>query len=152
MRSWQAAYPGLIPQDYLDALQPEDRIGWWRDAIASDPWPAVLVGEEAGLVVGFASVSPTRDDDADPSVVGEVQTVYLAPEVFGQGKGAVLLRTAVEELQAAGFREATLWALDTNSRARAFYERHGWTHDGATKRHDWISFVATDVRYRRPLA
>jgi len=152
VRSWQGAYPGLIPQDYLDALRPEDRVGWWRDALATTPWPVVLVAEEDGAVIGFASVSPTRDADDDSSTVGELQTIYLHPDAFGRGKGASLLHAALEVLRTAGFTEATLWALETNTRARRFYERHGFVNDGVTKRHDWIAFVATDVRYRITLA
>ena len=29
VRSWKSAYPGLIPQPYLDALRPEDRLARW---------------------------------------------------------------------------------------------------------------------------
>jgi len=47
----------------------------------------------------------------------------------------------------AGYETATLWALDTNTRARRFYEIGGWKIDGATKLHDWGTFVCTDVRY-----
>jgi hypothetical protein len=38
--------------------------------------------------------------------------------------------------------------LETNARARRFYEGHGWRFDGTTKPHDWGTFVVTDVRYR----
>lgn len=152
VRTWQAAYPGLIPQDYLDALRPEDRLGQWEQALGAAPWPAVVVAEDDGRVVGFTSFGPSRDEDADPAEVGEVQTVYLDPAHWGHGDGAELLGAAVDELRRAGFRRATLWVLDTNARARGFYEHLGWQADGATMRHDWGAFVATDVRYARALA
>jgi hypothetical protein len=44
-----------------------------------------------------------------------------------------------------------LWALDTNVRARRFYEIGGWATDGATKFHDWGTFQCTDIRYVRDL-
>lgn len=152
VRTWKTAYPGLIPQDYLDALRPEDRLGQWEDAIGSWAWPAVVVAEDDDGLVGFTSFGPSRDADADPAEVGEVQTVYLDPGHWGRGDGAVLLDAAIDGLRRAGFRRATLWVLDTNARARGFYEHLGWRADGATMLHDWGAFVATDVRYARALA
>ncbi len=54
---------------------------------------------------------------------------------------------ALAALRDGGFAYATLWVLGTNARARRFYERRGWRHDGASKLHDWEAFVATDLRY-----
>jgi ribosomal protein S18 acetylase RimI-like enzyme len=165
VRSWKQAFPGLIPQDYLDALAPEDRIASWHDTLAATAWPrtgtfvvvrgvapADVPGEAESAVVGFASISPSRDDDADPDVVGEIQTVYLDPAAWGTGAGDMLMSGALEELRAAGFTSVTLWTLVTNARARRFYERRGWKADGTSKPHDWGAFVATDVRYVIDLA
>lgn len=152
VRSWKAAFPGLLPQDYLDGLRPEDRLDQWQEALgAQGPWPAVLVAEEGDDLLGFAAVGPTRDDDAGGADIGELYTLYLDPEAFGGAVGAALLDSAVEVLRSGGFEKATLWVLHSNVRARRFYELHGWTADGTTKEHDWDAFVATDVRYVRTL-
>ncbi|MDQ6926250.1 MAG: nucleotidyltransferase domain-containing protein [Candidatus Eremiobacteraeota bacterium] len=42
-------------------------------------------------------------------------------------------RRAISGLRGAGSAEATLWVLDTNVRARRFYESAGWAPDGTTK-------------------
>jgi ribosomal protein S18 acetylase RimI-like enzyme len=158
VRSWKGAYPGLIPQSYLDALAPEDRVDAWEEALAATSWPRtgtiVLLGpsagdgEDEGPITGFVSISPTRDEDADPEHVGEIVTFYLDPSAFGSGGADLLMSAAFVALEAAEYGAATLWVLDTNARARRFYERRGWQPDGASKRHDWGAFVATDVRYR----
>ena len=151
VRSWKAAFPGLLPQDYLDALQPEDRLpGWQHTLEGAAPWPVVLVGEENGRMVGFVEVAPSGDPDAEERT-GEVRTIYLDPAAWGAGCGVALLDAGVSVLVEGGFAEACLWVLHSNSRARRFYERQGWWPDGATKEHDWHVFVATDVRYRRQL-
>jgi len=150
VRSWKTAFSGLLPQDYLDALRPEDRLGQWQEALSSSPWPVVLVGEEAGRVVGFVAVAPSGDAGAGDDV-GEVETVYLDPGAWGSGRGAMLLDAGLAELERAEFARATLWVLHSNERARRFYERHGWVADGAVKEHDWVAFTATDVRYGRAL-
>jgi ribosomal protein S18 acetylase RimI-like enzyme len=157
VRSWKGAYPGLIPQSYLDALTPDDRVDQWEQALDATAWPRtgtiVLLGPAAGEgadkgpLTGFVSISPTRDDDADPDDVGEILTLYLDPPAFGSGGADLLMSAALVALRAAAYTTATLWVLDTNARARRFYERRGWQPDGASKRHDWGAFVATDVRY-----
>ena len=155
VRSWQGAFPGLIPQDYLDALRPEDRLDMWRDTLAATAWPRlgtfVAVPDDAPIV-GFVCLGPSRDAEADPSTVGEIYTIYLDPPAWGSGAGGLLLDAALEEMRAGSYRRATLWTLGTNDRARRFYARHGWQADGASKLHDWGAFVATDVRYGIDLA
>lgn len=151
VRSWKAAFPGLIPQEYLDALAPEDRLPMWRDALAATSWPRVgtlaVVDDTDATITGFAAIGPSRDDDADPAEVGEVYTIYLDPSVWSTGAGAALLDAAEAEMRLASYRRATLWTLGTNERAKRFYERRGWKPDGSTKLHDWGAFTATDVRY-----
>jgi GNAT superfamily N-acetyltransferase len=98
--------------------------------------------------VGFAHVAPSRDDDAEEDV-GELTAIYVLPDVWGHGGGRLLIERALESLGSAGFAEATLWVLDTNGRARRFYEAAEWHPDGASKVDDRQSFRMTDVRYRR---
>lgn len=155
VRSWKAAYPGLVPQDFLDALTPEVRLGPWREILSTAPSARaatlVLVTESDDRVLGFVSYGASRDEDAEEAVVGEVQALYLDPTAWGRRSGADLLRAAVAELESGGFGVATLWVLETNARARRFYEKLGWRPDGTSKLHDWKAFVATDVRYRLQL-
>jgi GNAT superfamily N-acetyltransferase len=163
VRTWQGAYPGLIPQSYLDALRPEDRLPMWEEVLARTAWPRlgtfVLLGPGGadvdlrtadGAVVGFASFGPSRDGDAADSV-GELHTLYVDPGSWERGGATRLIDAVVDALRDAGFTRATLWVLDTNARARRFYERRGWRPDGSTQLHDWGAFVATDVRYGRAL-
>jgi GNAT superfamily N-acetyltransferase len=150
VRSWQAAYPGLLPQDYLDELDPQKSLGRWQTILGATAWPATgtLVLTDATAIAGFAGLGPTRDDDDDPTAVGELQTLYLDPGHWRRGGGSLLLGAVQYQLRRAGFGSASAWVLETNARARLFYEGHGWRFDGTTKPHDWGTFVVTDVRYR----
>ena len=56
-----------------------------------------------------------------------------------------------EELERRGFRNATLWVLASNDRARRFYEREGWEADGATKVDEFGTVEMREVRYARRL-
>lgn len=151
VRSWQAAYVGLIPQQYLDSLSVDARrLDRWNRTLAETAWPrsGTLVAVLDERVVAFAGISPSRDDDQDSATVGEVQAIYAVPEVWGRGIGRALMNSAIAALTHAGFSFATLWVLDTNRRARRFYEAGPWRADGATKREDTGQFVIHEIRYR----
>jgi ribosomal protein S18 acetylase RimI-like enzyme len=153
VRSWQEAYRGHMPQDYLDGLDPERRArGWTRLLTERDPARSgILIAEAADDLLGFVSYCKSRDDDVDPVVVGEVEAIYLMPSAWGGGIGRRLMTGAAGGLAAAGFTQATLWVLEANDRARRFYAAVGWTADGTTKQVDSLGFPIIEVRYRRSL-
>jgi hypothetical protein len=62
------------------------------------------------------------------------------------------MSAAVDTLRDAAFIEATLWVLDTNARARRFYEIAGWAVDDAERLEQLRGFLVREVRYRRTLA
>lgn len=153
VRSWQSAYRGLIPQDFLDALDPRQRVGRWEQLIAAADWPrsATLVADTGSEILGFAHLVPTRDNDANPAQVGEITSIYLLPNHWGTGLGRTLMTAALEVFAAAAYHEATLWVLDTNERAQRFYEAGGWHPDGSAKLDTTLGLPLHELRYRRAL-
>ncbi len=152
VRSWQSAYPGLLPQDYLDGLDPAVRAERWLGVLTTEvrPGEQVFVVESGGEVVGFVSVGPSRDGSggSPEGEVGEVHAIYLLPRWWGQGLGVRLLVAGLDHLRENGFRSATLWVLESNTRARRFYERCGWALDGAATVDTSLGFPMSEVRYR----
>lgn len=148
VRSWQEAYRGQLPQALLDGLSVERRTTQVRDMLSA-PQHGMWVAIEDGQVVGFASVGDARDADTTPDT-GELYAIYLAPQAWGIGVGRALHDTAVTAL-ATNYAEAILWVLETNARARRFYERQGWVTDGARKEEQRGDAVLEEVRYRRAL-
>ena len=56
VRAWQAAYRGLMPDDHLAGLRPEDRALRYDFASGDAARPRTLVAVEADTVLGFATV------------------------------------------------------------------------------------------------
>ena len=75
----------------------------------------MVVAERSGTPVGVAAT-------AECWLVG----LYVIPEEWGTGVADHLHDDVVERMRAAGCREARLWCLEENHRARRFYERRGW--------------------------
>ena len=142
---WKAAYRGMIDPDFLDALNAtEERIASWTDRLASQaPGGVSLVAENDGIVVGFAVLLPSRDEDVPDAA--ELLGLYVDPARRSTGIGAALMQ--------AGFARMPqpvhiLWTLEGNGPARRFYERRGFVTDGAQKVFD-VPGQPLEIRYRR---
>ncbi|MAT97505.1 MAG: GNAT family N-acetyltransferase [Anaerolineaceae bacterium] len=132
VQSWQGAYRGLLPDDFLANLSVERRIEQWQ-RVLSNPANNVPVYEDEGQVVGFVSYGRTRDEDLDQDKTGEIYAIYLLPDRWGKGFGAALMKESLARLEKQGYQAVSLWALTGNERAIRFYEQFGFKPDGTTK-------------------
>lgn len=149
VRSWQAAYRGIVPDAVLDRLDPVAEAGRWRGRDRAGHH----VAEAGGRVVGWLYVGPYRSDQDDsgpvpPAGSGEIHAIYLLPEVWGQGAGRSLLAYGLGELRRGGAVPVLLWVFAANDRARRFYERAGFAPDGGTHDYEIGGATLPEVRYR----
>jgi ribosomal protein S18 acetylase RimI-like enzyme len=139
-RTWRAAYEHVFGAELLAARTPD--VALWEGVLArgrSD----VHVADDEG-VVGFVSTGESRDADA----AAELYAIYVLPNGWGTGAGTALMRAGLDAMRARFSGEAVLWVLEDNPRARRFYEREGWTVDGARKEEEWLGVPISEVRYR----
>lgn len=135
VQTWQAAYDGLVPADYLASLDVDRRTTFWRTRL-TDPAPVhhtVVATRPSGVVVGFADFGwypIDQDFDNLDRENGSIHAIYLDPAHQGLGAGRALMDTAVTTLTGLGVQEVRLWVLETNAAARRFYERYGLSPDG----------------------
>ncbi|GIG27608.1 GNAT family N-acetyltransferase [Cellulomonas marina] len=147
VRSWQEAYGHIVPAAFLSALDPVDKARTWtvylERAAADDVehW----VAEVGGEVAGFASVGPSRDEDARRHE-REIYSMYLDPGRWGHGIARDLMRAVVGS---AGDVPMSLWVLQQNERAQKFYRRHGFHPDGVERYEEIGGSDLLEVRYRR---
>lgn len=150
VKSWQAAYRGLLPEDFLQSLSVDRREQQWRAGI-ENPEQVVLV-YELESIVAFCSFAPSRDDDVAENKVAELGTIYALESSWGQGIGLKLWSEAVKLMREQGFSEVTLWVLKDNDRAIKFYERMGMKFDGKAKTETWQhGLTLNELRYRKSL-
>jgi len=154
VRSWQVAYRGLLPDEYLEQLRAEDRAQRYdfTHADALKPRTIVAVDEaeiQSAEIHGFATTMPGRDQDLDG--FGELCAIYVDPESWGRGVGTALIEAARGHLAGTGFQNALVWVLAGNARAMRFYERDGWIADGDSRTDVVWGATVHEVRYRREL-
>lgn len=146
--SWQFAYRGQLPDSFLDSLSVEGRTRYWQENLSNLTNPSTTwVAAVNGTIIGFCVVGPSSDDDANPET-GTLYAIYIDSNYMGQRVGSKLMAKGLATLKEQGFKEATLWVLDTNTKARRFYESRGWAEDGAKKTEPGDGFDLTETRYR----
>lgn len=131
---WREAYAGLVPADLLleRTSDIDRRIERWATPLGDgrQRWIALNPDPDAAAqdrVVGFVGTGPGRDEDAP--VPFELEAIYIRQAFWKTGLGGRLFDVAV------GKQPAFLWVFEGNARARSFYQRQGFTPDGAGK-HD----------------
>lgn len=129
--SREAVYAGRVADWPPPGPGREGRVERWSRWLA-DPAISCIVGEVDGEIVGFSTIRPAADDDADERTA-EMPTLYVRPDSWRRGYGAALCRAAVQRARVRGFTELTLWVVEVNEAAAAFYEALGFTFDGTTK-------------------
>jgi RimJ/RimL family protein N-acetyltransferase len=147
VRTWQSAYEHVFGAERLAGVTVAQRLPMWRQILNDPAQTALVVEDETGRIVGWCTVAPSRDADAD----GELWGIYVLREAWGTGAGTALMAAGTDVLGELGYREAILWVLEDNPRARRFYEREGWTLDGLRKEDEFLGVKVTEVRYRRGL-
>lgn len=149
VRAWQAAYRGLISDEFLDRLRPEDRAPRYDFSHADPKKPHTMVAVEGTEICGFVTVSASRD--VDMKGFGELMALYVDPDRWRQGFGTALVRAGRDRLMEWGYRNAHLWLLAGNLRAGRFYVRDRWIRDGAQRMEMVWGTLLEEERFRRRL-
>ena len=153
VRSWQAAYRGLMPNDYLDSLDGfiERRVETHRRLASIDGTRhTYLLSEDDGVPVAFLYAAPSRDEDSDDDTA-EILMIYALHSHWGQGHGGALMSQGLIDLARIGYQSVMLWVLDGNDRAIRFYEACGFVADGVAKTDEIDGQIVQERRFVRLL-
>ena len=146
--TWEVAYRDRAPEAWYGQRLAAHAIRDWGEIVRfqAAQGGGVLTARCDGRIVGLCQYGPSEDHDHDTEQVGQIHRLYVHPTRQRTGIGRLLLTASVDRLRQCGAHIATLWVLETDQRARAFYKRLGWKPDGTRKTHP-----PTDLRYRLPL-
>lgn len=119
---WRWAYRGVVPDAFLDAMDPETEAARAEAAIADPGNPYCLMlavpdGEISGYIVYTRPLLQSGSQ-------AEVKALYVDPGAQRSGVGSALLAHAIEALRPE-FQSLIIWCLEKNAIGRSFYEKHG---------------------------
>lgn len=131
--SFRTAFSAFVTQETLDACAQEDNCIALLEGIFREGKVHFLIGGDRGMLAW------QNTGDAV-----EIIAIHSLPESWGTGLGHAML---TETLKQIGSRPVFLWAFKENSRARRFYEKHGFCWDGSERVSEFNG--ALEVRYVR---
>jgi GNAT superfamily N-acetyltransferase len=120
--SYQTAYAGILPQEYLAHFTYAEQEQDWRDLLSSQPQDIVYVAEDAGEIIGYVlgRAGPSEIAPYDSELVA----LHIRRSHQHKGSGRRLVAAIAEQLRQRGCSSLMLWVLAANP-ARSFYERWG---------------------------
>lgn len=139
---WHETYDQLISTAVLENVSVRRLAELWAGWAAQGPEFVRFAALVDGEIVGFAGSSPARDDA--PPAPRELVYIYLLQEYQGTGIGQKLFDAVIDKDE-----PAYLWVNQDNPRAHRFYERNGFTRDGATQEEPFLGEIVTEVRFSR---
>jgi GNAT superfamily N-acetyltransferase len=137
-RGWKPPEPTIERSRIADRLPLPD--AWCR------------IAEAAGEPAGHVAILAAREQAGDRALVpglAHLWMLFVREPWWGTGLAARLHGLALEEAAARGYQAMRLYTPARHARARAFYEREGWTTDGLETLEPMIGLDL--VTYRRSL-
>ena len=131
--SFRTAFADFVSQQTMDACAQEDNCIALLEGIFKEGKVHFLMGENSGMLAW----QQTEDG-------AEIVAIHTLPESRGTGLGAAMLTEALSQI---GDQPVFLWAFKENTRARRFYEKHGFHWDGSERVSEFDD--ALEVRYVR---
>lgn len=131
VRGWEIAYSHLLQgEQWFGQAAIDRRIAHWTSWLtpgtsAADEGRYRVGRDGEGAVIGLSASWPPRE--AQPARPHELSLLYIDEAWFGTG----LARALTEAILEGG--PASVWVTEDNPRARRFYEKAGFTPDGATR-------------------
>jgi len=113
--AWRDGHLGGVPDELVRIRTPENFV---QRATAIQPHTTLAVLD--GTTVGFVAIAGD-----------EIDQLFVDAAARGLGIADTLLHAGEDAIAAAGHSTAWLAVVATNTRARRFYERNGWSDAGS---------------------
>jgi len=124
VQSWQTAYRGVVPDEFLQSMRPERSLPGWRKTFDSFPDNLTVVDGATGIA-GFCCAGPVVDGEKNRPFTFEIYGIHVRPDRHRLGLGSKLVFHAFDRMRALALDGAIVWTLEALVQSRRFYEKHG---------------------------
>ena len=122
--SWKAAFAGILSPEELERCTDIQK--------AEQMYYGVLRREGCNMAIELVDGKPhciaawgkNRCDLGD--TVGELICIHSLQNNRAKGYGSAMMNYVLDQLQQANYESVILWVFEANTRARKFYEKHGF--------------------------
>lgn len=132
VETWHDAYRGIMPEAVLATVTQDRFEPRWEEILMETPGPlfTLVADDPENGVVGFMRAGPAADGSPRAH---EVFAINVLPRFQRRGVGGELLESGFARLARHGARDAFLWVLGPNAKARFFFKTMGGLPAGTGK-------------------
>ena len=129
--SWRAGFADILSMEELERATDLQRAtqGYHNALLREDSHIAIEFVEEQPHC--FAAWGKNRCDLGEH--VAELICIHSLQDKWARGYGSAMMRYVLEQLQQEQYESVILWVFESNTRARRFYEKHGFSQTGERK-------------------
>lgn len=144
-QSWKAAFAHILSPQELERCTDARRVAQMYTRILSTSGCNMAIEYVDEIPHCIAAWGTNRCGLEE--TVGELVCIHSLQDGWGKGYGSAMMQHVFAELRQAGYASVILWVFEENTRARKFYEKHGFYLTEQKKQINGI----LEVMYRKDL-
>lgn len=143
--SWKATFSGILPENELEKATCLTKVKEMYRKILEQGSVKIKVGFIEGIPHCIAGWRQSYNQKGTQTA--KLICIHSMQAHWGQGFGSQMIKEILQNMKGEGYAEVMLWVFEENSRARRFYEKHGFHQNQARK----VIHGITEVMYNRKL-
>lgn len=129
--SWKAGFKDILQDDVLKKCTQIDKtIAMYRRLLEQNIGNGYLL-KVKGVPHCIAWWDATRETDMPG--YAELICIHSLQNQWRKGFGSKMMDVVLHDIASAGYLKVMLWVFEENTRARRFYEKHGFETKGKVK-------------------
>lgn len=143
--SWKSAFADIISAEDMGKCTDIAKAEAMYENVIKSGYAEMSILEIDGKPHCIAAWGKARNPQF--SDCAELICIHSLCDKWGKGYGSMMMNHIIDEIKNSGYNSVLLWAFKKNTRARRFYEKHGFELTNNTQ----ISYDAVEVMYRKEL-
>ena len=143
--SWKTAFADIISADDLNKYTDITKAESMYENVLKSRYAEISVLEIDEKPHCIAAWSKARNPEFSDSA--ELICIHSLCNNWGKGYGTMMMNHIFNEIKNSEYNSVVLWVFEKNTRARSFYEKHGFVLTDNTQ----TTYGAVEVMYRKDL-
>ena len=141
IESWKSAFADIISTEDMERCTDIAKTETMYENVLKSGYAEMSILEIDSKPHCIAAWSKARNPQF--SDCAELICIHSFSENRGKGYGSIMMNHIIDEIKNSGYNSVVLWVFEKNTRARSFYEKHGFELTDNTQ----IYYDAIEVMY-----
>lgn len=143
--SWKSAFADIISAKNMERCTDITKAETMYENVLKSGYAEISILEIDENPHCIAAWSKARNPEFSDSA--ELICIHSLCDNWGKGYGTMMMNHIFNKIKNSGYNSVLLWVFEKNTRARSFYEKHGFVLTGNTQ----TVYGAVEVMYRKNL-